>query len=335
MVDGVATLRISTDGLPERERATIWRELYGREVLRLEVEPLGDAPFHSEVTARLFPGLGIISGHSTAFRVGRTSALLADGNDNLIFQLSDGPGVAKQLGRDVEISASDAIVLSNADAGTFTYQATTDFLALNLSRAPLVPLLRDPNILVRPVPGQTAAMRLLVRYLDITDDAATMANPEIRHLIVTHVYDLVALALGATRDAAYIAEGRGLRAARLRAIKDDVRANLHRPEFSIAAVARHQKVTPRYIQQLFDSEGTTFSEFVRDQRLMRAHRMLADPRHAALSVSYIAYGSGFGDLSYFNRVFHLAFGMSPSDVRHGARDLGAVPPAGAPRRPKE
>src|SRR6185312_3724562 len=127
------------------------------------------------------------SGRSTPFRVGRTSALLADGNDNLIFQLSDGPGGAKQLGRDVDVSASDGIVLSNADVGTFTFQAETDILALNLSRAPLAPLLRDPNILVRPVPGQTAAMRLLVRYLGIANDADAMANPEIRHLAVTHV----------------------------------------------------------------------------------------------------------------------------------------------------
>ena len=319
MVDGVATLQMSTDGLPERERVDAWRESYGRKVLRLEVEALGDGPFHSTVTARMLPGLGVVTGFSTPMRVGRTRALLSDGNDNLIFQLSNAPGSASQFGRDVEVAASDGIVLSSADIGTFTFRATSELLALDLPRAALTPMLRDPTVLVRPVPGHIAAMQLLIGYLGIIKDEEAMAHPELRHLAVTHVHDLVALALGATRDAAYIAEGRGLRAARMRAVKADVRANLHRPEFSIGAVARHQKVTPRYIQQLFDSEGTTFSEFVRDQRLMRAHRMLTDPRHAALSVSYIAYDSGFGDLSYFNRVFHLAFGLSPSDVRAAAR----------------
>jgi AraC-like DNA-binding protein len=36
------------------------------------------------------------------------------------------------------------------------------------------------------------------------------------------------------------------------------------------------------------------------QRLMRAHRMLSDPRFAGLSVSAIAFAAGFGDLSYFS-----------------------------------
>jgi hypothetical protein len=53
------------------------------------------------------------------------------------------------------------------------------------------------------------------------DDEA-LATPELRRLVVTQIYDLVALAIGATRGAAAIAEGRGVRAARLRAIKADI-----------------------------------------------------------------------------------------------------------------
>jgi AraC-like DNA-binding protein len=320
MAEGIATLRISTDGLPERERATVWRELYGREVLRLEIEPLGELPFSSNVTARMLPGLGIISGRSSPFRVGRTRALLADGDDSLILQISSCPGVAAQLGRDVEVGGNDAILLSNADVGTFTFPAPADVLALRLPRAALGPMLGDPNVLVRSVPRQTPALQLLVRYLDIVNDDVTVATSDLQRLVATHVYDLLALALGATRDAAYIAEGRGVRAARLRAIKSDVVAHLGRPELTVVTVAKRQGVSPRYVQQLFDSEGTTFSRFVREHRLTRAHRMLTDPRRAALSVSYITYDSGFGDLSYFNRVFQKTFGMTPSDVRAAARE---------------
>ena len=87
----------------------------------------------------------------------------------------------------------------------------------------------------------------------------------------------------------------------------------------MSSVAKRHGVTPRYVQRLFEPEGITFSEFVRDQRLARAYRTLSDPRHAALAVSTIAYDAGFGDLSYFNRTFQRLYGMSPSDVRAAAR----------------
>jgi AraC-like DNA-binding protein len=232
--------------------------------------------------------------------------------------MSDGAGTASQLGRDVDVGASEAIMLSNADVGTFTFPTWARIRALNIPRAALAPLLRDPDVLVRAVPPQTVAMQLLVRYFDIASDAELMAAPELAHLAVMHIYDLVALVLGPTRDAAHVAQGRGLRAARLRAIKDDVRGNRLRPGLSIDTVAQRHGVSPRYIQQLFNSEGTTFSEFVCNERLAHAHRMLTSPLFATTAVSTIAYDSGFGDLSYFNRAFHRRFGMSPSEIRAAA-----------------
>jgi AraC-like DNA-binding protein len=145
----------------------------------------------------------------------------------------------------------------------------------------------------------------------------TLTTPEVRHLAVTHIHDLIAVALGATRDGEAIAEGRGIRAARLRAVKDDILANLSAPELTIVAVALRQGVTPRYVHMLFEAEGTTFSEYVLSQRLMRAHRMLTDPRFAGQTITTIAFASGFDDLSYFDRTFRRRFGATPSDVRHG------------------
>jgi AraC-like DNA-binding protein len=127
------------------------------------------------------------------------------------------------------------------------------------------------------------------------------------------------VALGATRDAAEIADGRGLRAARLRAIKADIAGKLDRGDLSVDALAAQHRVTPRNVQMLFDGEGTTFTQFVRDQRLARAHRMLTDPRLAGRSISTVALDAGFGDISYFNRAFRRRFGDTPSGVRMEAR----------------
>jgi AraC-like DNA-binding protein len=135
------------------------------------------------------------------------------------------------------------------------------------------------------------------------------------------VQDLMALAIGATPDAEEAAQGRGLRAARLHAIKQDIARNLSRPELSVAMLARRHGCTPRFVQRLFETEGTTFTEYVLAQRLARAHRMLLDPRRESEKISVVAYDSGFGDVSYFNRMFRRHFGAAPSDIRAQARAM--------------
>jgi AraC-like DNA-binding protein len=132
------------------------------------------------------------------------------------------------------------------------------------------------------------------------------------------VHDLIALVLGASRDAAEIANGRGLRATRLHAIKADIRASLGEQGLSLTVIAARQGVTPRYVQALFESDGTTFSQFLLGERLARVHRMLPDPLHAPHSISTISYAVGFGDLSHFNRAFRRRYGATPSDVRAAA-----------------
>jgi AraC-like DNA-binding protein len=116
---------------------------------------------------------------------------------------------------------------------------------------------------------------------------------------------------------------RGVQAARLRAIKATILANLDDCQLSIDTVAASHGVTPRYVSRLFESVATTFSEFVLAQRLRRAHRMLVAPSFFGRTVSSIAFEAGFGDVSYFNRTFRRTYGATPSDVRQAAqRDNG-------------
>ena len=55
-------LRFSTDMFPERERIEAWRECFGRGILKLDIEPMGNDAFHSDVTLRALPGLGFVAG---------------------------------------------------------------------------------------------------------------------------------------------------------------------------------------------------------------------------------------------------------------------------------
>src|SRR5262249_27929749 len=116
-----------------------------------------------------------------------------------------------------------------------------------------------------------------------------------------------------------LAQERGLRAARLEVMKDDIARSLYDPSLSVRSLAARHGVTPRYVQRLFEQTGRTFTDHVLTQRLARANRLLSDPRNCERTVTSIAFEVGFGDLSYFNRAFRKQFGAKPSDVRAIAR----------------
>lgn len=161
----------------------------------------------------------------------------------------------------------------------------------------------------------TRRRSLLANYADVLADGDALADPAMRRMIVEHMHDLASLSLSGAIPGQSIGKIRGVRAARLRAIKNDLRASIAAHDLCIADVARHHGVTPRYVQMLFEHAGATFSEFVLAERLLRAHQMLIDPGLLNFKVSEIAFRSGFSDLSYFNRRFRQRFGDTPSGVR--------------------
>lgn len=162
-------------------------------------------------------------------------------------------------------------------------------------------------------------MHLLLSYATALQRLDEALPGNMARMIATHLLDLTALTLGATRDAQQVALGRGLGAARLAAIKADISQRADLRGISAEQIATSHQVSPRYVRKLFESEGLSFTEYTLGQRLMRAHRMLADPLWCRHSITDIAYEAGFNDLSYFNRAFRKRYGETPSEVRAGTQ----------------
>jgi AraC-like DNA-binding protein len=172
----------------------------------------------------------------------------------------------------------------------------------------------------RLIPASTAALRLLVSYVEPlhTDVAVTLSAAEGR-VVVDHVAELLTLIIGVGANAvATKSNGGGVRAARLAAVKSYIRERLGAVDLCIDDVAGSQSVSPRYVRKLFEGEGGSFSTYVAGERLARAHTMLTSARFRHLPISAIAFEVGFGDLSYFNRLFRRSYQATPSDVRVAA-----------------
>jgi AraC-like DNA-binding protein len=326
---GTGAVHLALSEGSERERVEIFREFFGRVLFRLDVEPLCDRPLVVDITVRKLAGLQVFAGSRHGSRNSRTREMLADGADDfsLVMNLAGSYFIA-QGDDDIVLNDGEATIVTSAEPTRFLHQPPGRVLTLRFPRAPFLPLV--PNVedcYLRRIPPAMPALRLLKDYVSSVRDDRTMACPDLQRLMVTHVYDLMAVTLGATRDAAEVAIGRGVRAARRHAIKQDIARHLDRADLSVAAVAARQGCTPRYVQRLFEAEGTTFTDYVLAQRLVRAHRLLSDPRRGGDKISAIALDAGFGDISYFNRAFRRQYGASPSDVRAQMQ-----PPLGDPAR---
>jgi AraC-like DNA-binding protein len=317
----LASFRFSTDHLPARDRVPIYREAFGRSVLRLDIEPLRDVPFHADLKVLALSGIGAVSASFCGMRERRTRELLADGNDAIAIAVNlSGPFVVSHRGPEVTLGDGEAILISCGEPGTFTRPSLGRILGVTLPHATLAPLV--PNIgdaLGRRIPRDSEALRMLTRYLGALNDLGPLTSPELRVATASHLVDLFAMTLGATRDATVLAAGRGVRAARLRAIKAEVAARLGHPGFTVDAAARSQGITARHLHRLFEPEGVSFSEFVLAERLAQAHRMLGDPQFAGWTIGAIADEVGFADRSHFNRAFRRRYGASPSEMRDLAR----------------
>jgi AraC-like DNA-binding protein len=314
-------LRFSTDDVPASERLPFLREVVGRSIARVEYTPVEGRPLKWAVRIHALDGLVAVSAETNGLRSHRSPSLLSDGNDDVLFTINRlGFSLVSQVGRECRVDAGSAAVLTNAEPGTNDFPGPTHSLILRIPRRELVRLVGTPeDALARTIPAASAPLRLLVDYVEMALRRHELQSPRLRHLFTTHVHDLVAMAIGATHDAAEAARSRGLRAARLSSAKGEIMRRLQDEALGVTEIARHLGITPRYVQRLFESEGTTFSEFIIQQRLARAYRMLADPRFLDHTVTAIAFEVGFGNLSYFNRLFRRHYGATPSDVRATAR----------------
>jgi AraC-like DNA-binding protein len=325
--DVCATFRFSTAGTPKPARGQLVRSLHERERSILPagleplepLEPLSDRPPHVDVIKRTLPGLALVSGTFSGLRhAARPRGAAGHGDNDLLLCVNvRGCSLAQQRGRELTLRDGDAFFATRSQAGfTVVRPTAARFIGCRVPREIVAALLgRLDDTPMSFVPHGTEALSLLVTYASAIADALPLTTPELQRLAVSHMQDLIAAIIAATRGDRAIAEGRGIAAARLRAIMADICAHFGDGELSVAEVAQRHRVTTRYVHKLFENEGLTFSSFVLGQRLARAHRMLSDPRLAARSVSSVAFDVGFGDLSYFNRTFRRRYAATPSDIR--------------------
>ena len=281
----------------------------------MTVEPLRDHVPHAAIRKRFLPGADILSGTIGGLRQFGTQ----HGGDNVFFSIVlDGDSIACERGREITLRSGDALVFSGADGGcTIDRRATVRFAAMRMPYRALAPLVANlHDAAMRLIPKETGSLRLLASYLRAIDMGHALDWPDLCPAVVSHIHDLVALSVGATRD---FQQARR-RAQRVRRTIADDKGGYRREPRRLrverdrrrCASRRDPPLCPEAVRE---PGGDIFRVRTRPSPPRRAPAAEGPaPRRPPDRLSRIRLRIS-GDLSYFNRTFRRRYNATPTDVR--------------------
>jgi AraC-like DNA-binding protein len=232
-----------------------------------------------------------------------------DGVDHFfaVFQLS---GSSTILHREniVELGPGTAALIDSAQAAQHIHEkGSWQWLGLRLPRQTLISHLgfEPQSGLLRPRFSQL----LLQMLVDAVADEQVM-TASARDFIQMAVYDLI----GALVVDSCPAAGSTYQDKMFRRVCAIIKERFRDSELEPNSIAHELGVSPRSLQRLFQSKGTTCTRYLQSLRLDHALLLLRQQASHKTNrpLAQIACASGYDDYNLFFRQFRRAFGQSPS-----------------------
>ncbi|KAB2339294.1 AraC-like ligand-binding domain-containing protein [Actinomadura rudentiformis] len=314
---------VSTAGVPAKDRFAFWSEATSSTWVPydLRCRPQWESRFQARVGISEFGPVQATLMTATPHSVHRTPKRIRQA-DPEVFKLAcvvSGGSVMEQGGRRADLGVGDLVLYDTSRP--YQAECPPDLPANRLL------LLRFPRSLL-PFPDRDlrrlSAVRLqgelgigalssqfllqLARHMDELSpaDAARLSNLTL---------DVLTAALAGALDAQKAVPPHTRQRALMAQIHAFVGENLGDPHLTPGAIAAAHHISLRHLQKLFHEDGHTITGWIRERRLERCRRDLAEPLLAAHPISMIAARWGFTSPAHFSRAFRSAYGLSPREFR--------------------
>jgi AraC-like DNA-binding protein len=308
----------STSEVPTEKRAELWRERVAEKLLRITWDVPNDQLFHAAMIPVLCAGDVEIAGiESGPCLLTNTEAHAREKQHRCSIHIltSGHRAVTRRAEGEVELRKTMGIVLD--EGKYYRHRSDNDLmraLVLMLPKPRIVERVPDFERLIEsPLDISSEPFRLLQSFLNLPSAGVELNVPELARVNADYVVDLIVMSLSGRADDVEALQRRTLPETRYRVILGEIERGLGDPKLSGKTIAARIGITERYLQQLMEMHGETFSHFVLRQRLDKAAALLVSKRN--LRISEIAFLCGFSDLSYFNRSFKKRFAENPRAYR--------------------
>jgi AraC-like DNA-binding protein len=314
---------LTTAEVAERKRFQFWQDAVCDTFVELDCLAQARRAFFGEITTAQYDGLHFSSVHAEGQIVRRTPTRIRRAREEimLISLQVRGVGIVAQDGREARLEPGDFACYDSTRPYTLNFDAEFEQLVLHMPRDAMVRRIgRTEAWTARRIDGASPVGSLVLPFVQRTASIVSDVAPATASRLSETCMSLVTAALG-ERLGGVAGGGTSARTALIFRAKAIIESNLHDHALNTEKVAELTGISPRYLQDLFQAEGTTASDWIWKRRLEKSRRDLADPLRAGDSIAQIALACGFADFGHFSRRYKDAFGASPRDdramLRHG------------------
>ena len=309
----------STADVHPRDRFDYWYDAACREITIHDSVPENRLAFEAELQTGSLSEIRLLTVKSSPTQVAHTTRHIGRATDDklLVCRQLSGQVVFEQNGREVMLEAGDVTLLDPLLPYTGNFSAPQDLLVLKVPRLALEARVgKSSQMVACAIKPSEVEGGLTSSFLAMLPDHADRMQPPAAETVSTQALDLIALSFAHVAAATpKVSSSQAVVSMKLRAA---IESRLADPALDSDAVAAAARISVRYANEVLAREGTSIARLIRARRLERCRRALLDPTQARRTVSEIAYGWGFTDMTHFGRSFKAAFGMLPSEFRASA-----------------
>lgn len=311
-----AGLKFSTSDIPPRERVDWLREVICREYANVEIISPAHADLSQDLTIYPWGNLQLSTIQSSAISLERLSREPHLNRQDAYFavMLLSGDYLLEQNGREVLLQPGDMTIYDATRPHRIHCPGEFTKLILSIPRTVLKDRIAgiDRCTALR-IPSTQGIGCIAANFLRSSAIHADQLQAHEFSSISDHALDLLALAITAVRPLDFnLSRSRSVS---LNRIKTFIEQNLRDADLDTGVIARHAGLSARYINHLFEDEGTSLMRYVWKRRLENCRKELQNPVYAGHRLSDIAFRWGFNDTAHFSRAFKQQFGCSPREFR--------------------
>lgn len=217
----------------------------------------------------------------------------------------------EHCGHQIRLQCGDATLLDMSRPHQMLYRQPLSATLIACDRTLLDAKLPDvTNACGGGFARESAALAALVGYADTVRANLDRWQAHEFQCVMAHLFDLTALMLDGQNDLG--GTSAATQAALLHRMKQFIHAHLSDDDLTVSHVAVANGISTRYMQKIFQLDGSSPREYLLEARLLRA-RMLLRQRPLRHTVSSIAYMVGFNSASYFSAAYKRRFGLAARD----------------------
>jgi AraC family transcriptional regulator, positive regulator of tynA and feaB len=310
----------STAGVHPRDRFDYWHEAACKYILDHDATPERRQDFHAELQCSTHADVGLLlfeNSPMTVRHTARQASVSAD--DYLVCRQVSGLLTIRQDGRDVVLEPDHMTLIDPLRPYSGKFFVGSRLLVLRIPRRPLEARIgKTLEMTACSIKPSEPESKLASAFLGMLPAHCAEVSSTADKIIENQVLDLVAVSLAKTieRRSLRLSSSRSLVLMKVRAA---IEARLTDPALDVATVAAIAGVSRRYANTVLADQGTSVMHFIQARRIERCRRALEDPLQSHRTVSEIAYGWGFSDMTHFGRKFRATYGVTPREYRKGAK----------------